>query len=106
MLLNEDGVHPKIKSSVEHMSNVWYLDNGASNHMSGQRSKFRNLDEVVTGKVRFGDWSIVDIKGKGSVHFTCKNGEEQVLKEVYFIPTFHNNIISLGQLSECGNKVI
>ena len=36
----------------------------------------------------------------------CKNGEERFLEEVYFIPTLCNNIISLGQLSEGGNKVI
>lgn len=60
----------------------------------------------MTGKVKFGDGSTVDIEGKGSITFKCKNGEERQLHEVYFIPTLHNNIISLGQLSESGNKVI
>lgn len=38
--------------------------------------------------------------------FKCKTGEELVFNEVYYIPNLHSNIISLGQLSECGNKVI
>lgn len=46
----------------------WYLDNGASNHMTGDRHKFRDLDETVTGKVRFGDGSAVEIQGKGQLH--------------------------------------
>lgn len=87
-------------------SNVWYLDNGASNHMTGHRSKFRDLDEGVTGRVRFGDGSTVDIKGKGTVYFKCKNVDELAFKEVYYIPELCNNIVSLGQLSEAGNEVL
>nr|GFC31540.1 zinc finger, CCHC-type [Tanacetum cinerariifolium] len=33
----------------------WYLDNGASNHMTGMRDHFENLDEKVSGRVKFGD---------------------------------------------------
>ena len=56
--------------------------------------------------VKFGDGSMVEIKGKGSISFKCKNGEERILNGVYFIPTLCNNIISLGQLSEEGNRVV
>lgn len=108
MLLKEDSIVPKLRTRVEEQreSQVWYLDNGPSNHMTGQRGKFKELDERVTGKVKFGDGSTVNIEGKGSVAFQCKNGEEKLLKEVYYIPNLCNNIISLGQLSEAGNKVI
>lgn len=74
--------------------------------MTGFRSKFKTLDDEVTGLVRFGDGSTVSIKGKGTVGFQCKNGEELLFHDVYFIPDLCNNIISLGQLSENGNKVI
>lgn len=84
---------------------MWYLDNGASNHMSGQRSKFCTLDESITGQVRFGDGSAVEIKGRGSIAHRCKNGDECVLKEVYFIPSLRSNIISLGQLAEKRNRI-
>lgn len=86
------------------VSNVWYFDNGAINHMSGRRSKFKDLNEQVTGQVKFGDGSMMNIKGRGSLLFRCKNGEEKELKNVYFIPSMCNNIISIGQLSEKGNN--
>lgn len=107
LLLNEDVV-PKLsqESRANSESNLWYLDNGASNHMTGQRSKFKSLDEGVMGQVRFGDGSTVDIKGKGSIGFKCKTGEEITFHEVYYIPRLCNNIISLGQLSETGNKIV
>ena len=108
MLLKEEKVVPKLRSNNEGQreSQVWYLDNSASNHMTGQRGKFKELDERVTDQVKFGDGSTVCIKGKGVISFKCKNGEEKLLKEVYYIQNLCNNIISLGQLSEAGNKVV
>lgn len=109
MLINEDKVSPKLSQDnggTEFVSNLWYLDNGASNHMTGQRSKFRDLKEKITGKVRFGDGSVVHIKGRGSIAVKCKSGDERLLNEVYYIPSLRSNIISLGQLSEEGNEII
>lgn len=36
----------------------------------------------------------------------CKNGEERCLLDVYYIPNLCNNIISLGQMSETGSRVV
>ncbi|KAG7582462.1 GAG-pre-integrase domain [Arabidopsis suecica] len=103
--LNEKNFKPsKFKRTAED-DKIWYLDNGASNHMTGNRSYFAKLDETVTGKVRFGDDSKIDIKGKGSILFVTKNGERKVLADVYFIPDLKSNIISLGQATESGCDV-
>ena len=74
--------------------------------MTGDRAKFRELDENVTGKVKFGDGSTVQIMGKGSILFGCRNGDQWLLQEVYYIPRLRSNIVSLGQLTETGHKVI
>ena len=74
--------------------------------MTDDKEKFEELNDKITGSVKFGDGSTVQIEGKGSIAFRCKNGEERVLREVYFIPSLRSNIISLGQLSEEGNKVV
>lgn len=98
VLLNEEKVDLMLSKRSEEfkMSQVWYLDNGASQHMTGDRGKFNELDEKVTGQVRFGDGSSVAIRGKGVISFLCKNGKEWKLKDVYYIPTLCNNILSLG----------
>lgn len=83
-----------------------YLNNGARNHMTGLISQFTELDEKITGQVRFGDGSSVKIEGKGTVMFVCKNGDEFALHEVYYIPSLPTNIVSIGQLSEEGNRVV
>ena len=103
--LNEEKVKPSIFEVERGMENLWYLDNGASNHMSGNRSFFIKLDKGVTGKVQFGDNSRIDIKGKGSIRFVLKGGEKRILKNVYYIPGLRSNIMSLGQATEVGCEV-
>ncbi|XP_074347025.1 uncharacterized protein LOC141685846 [Apium graveolens] len=105
-LMNEEGVVPNLNVENKDKSKLWYLDNDASNHMTGEREKFKELNTNVTGRVKFGDGSTVEIRGKGTILFKCKNGEDCLLRDVYYIPTLCNNIISLGQLSEAGNKVV
>ncbi|KAL8123365.1 hypothetical protein AgCh_011366 [Apium graveolens] len=85
MLLKEETVVPKLRASGEELrqSQVWYLDKGASNHMTGQQGKFKTLDESVMGQVKFGDGSMVCIKGRGTISFKCKNGKEKVLRDVW-----------------------
>ena len=87
------------------MLSGWYLDSGATHHMTGRRELFSDLYTSVRGSVRFGDTSRVEIQGVGSIVFQAKNGEHRVLQGVYFIPALRNSIMSLGQLDEGGSKV-
>nr|GEU49996.1 zinc finger, CCHC-type [Tanacetum cinerariifolium] len=65
------------------MDSLWYLDNGASNHMTEVREHFKELDEKVSGKVRFGDGSYIEIKGKGfkTLNDLYENIDELLLAE-------------------------
>ncbi|XP_010480731.1 PREDICTED: uncharacterized protein LOC104774132 [Camelina sativa] len=105
VFLNEKKVDPKKYETDTKEDNVWYLDNGASNHMTGDRRYFSSLDTTITGKVRFGDDSRVDIKGNGSIEFVDMNGEERTMSSVYYIPDLKSSIISLGQATEVGFDV-
>ncbi|KAL0386130.1 UNVERIFIED_CONTAM: hypothetical protein Sradi_3007300 [Sesamum radiatum] len=84
---------------------IRYLDNDASNHIIGDKSKFVHIDIKVTGDVRFGDDTKVEIEGKGTVILATKNGDHKLLHNVYYIPKMKNNILSIGQLVESGHKV-
>ena len=61
----------------------WYLDSGASNHMTGSKDSFSELDDDVTGTVKFGDGSRVAIRGRGTIIFRCQNREHRALMDVY-----------------------
>ncbi|XP_074336741.1 uncharacterized protein LOC141673913 [Apium graveolens] len=64
MLVNESKVVPSKfpgNGGNKTESNMWYLDSDASNHMTGCKSKFTELNEGITGVVKFGDGSKVKI---------------------------------------------
>uniref|UniRef100_A0ACD5Y6T1 Uncharacterized protein n=1 Tax=Avena sativa TaxID=4498 RepID=A0ACD5Y6T1_AVESA len=101
VFLHEEKVLPKLSGD---QNKFWYLDTGASNHMTGCEEKFAELDKSVKGSVKFGDGYVVKIEGRGSIMFAAESGEHRVLTEVYHIPRLKSNIISLGQLDENGCK--
>ncbi|XP_066344621.1 uncharacterized protein [Miscanthus floridulus] len=68
----------------------WYLDSGASNHMMGSKAAFSELDDDMTGTVKFDDGSRVAIRG----HVT--SGAR----------TLRSCIISISQLDERGSEVL
>nr|GFC98844.1 zinc finger, CCHC-type [Tanacetum cinerariifolium] len=85
---------------------LWYLDNGASNHMTRVREHFKELNEKVSGKVRFGDGSYIEIKGKGSILIECDDEKQRIISHVYYILDLKSNLLSLGQFIKNGCKVV
>ncbi|GJT43375.1 zinc finger, CCHC-type containing protein [Tanacetum coccineum] len=81
VFLNERNFEPPKTSPGE--ESLWYLDNGASNHMTGVKEHFKEIDEKIIGNVQFGDGSYVEIKGKGSILLECKNKEQRAISQVY-----------------------
>ena len=67
----------------------------ASNHMTGAKSAFFELDSWIRKIVKFGDGSIVEIKGRDTILFVDKGGKHHKLTSVYFIPRLKANIVSL-----------
>ena len=82
------------KGDIESHTNMWNLDNTTSNHIIGRHEKFSELNENGIEKVHFGDGSTVNIDGKCTIRFKCKNGDEHTLREVYYGPMMCNNIIT------------
>jgi hypothetical protein len=92
-------------SDDDHLAG-WYLDTGATNHMTGRGNVFSELDRAVQGTVKFGDDSVVNICGKGTIIFSGCHGEHKALTRVYWIPRLKNSIISVGQMDEGGARVL
>ena len=63
-------------SEIDHHTfDLWYLNTGATNHMTGQQNFFTTLDELADGFVKFGYNSRVEIRGRGSVVVLRQDGQ-------------------------------
>ncbi|XP_061338299.1 uncharacterized protein LOC133285140 [Gastrolobium bilobum] len=81
---------------------VWYVDTGCSNHMSGSKSSFSHLNENFQSTVSFGDHSTVKVMGKGDIKIKTKNGFVETISNVLYVPDLKSNLLSAGQLQEKG----
>ncbi|TXG56964.1 hypothetical protein EZV62_018277 [Acer yangbiense] len=85
--------------------NKWFLDSGCSNHMCGEKEMFTQLDESFTSSVKFGNDTTVPVMGKGKISITLKDGSQNAISDVLFVPNLHKNLLSVGQLSEKGYDI-
>jgi len=89
------------------MGSVWFLDNGASFHMTGDRDLFSDMDEKDLGvHIEIGDdgrYSVTDI---GTISFEKESGKPFVLKEGMHVPRLKKNLISVAMLEDKGYDVV
>lgn len=58
-------------------NSLWWLNNGYSRHMLGNKRQFKKFKSLGGGLVSFRDGSTSTIKGRGSI-------------DIPDLPTFHN----------------
>ncbi|KAJ4820740.1 polyprotein [Rhynchospora pubera] len=86
------------------VSQVWFLDSGCSNHMSGLKHLFEELDESYKKSVRLGNNKEIQVEGIGKVAVQTASGT-RVLDNVYFIPQLSQNLLSIGQMMNSGYAI-
>ncbi|KAI9194907.1 hypothetical protein LWI28_010046 [Acer negundo] len=59
---------------------------------------FLELDKTFTSKVKFGNNSKVLVMGKGKISISLKDGSKNTISEVLFVPSLHQNLLSMGHL--------
>jgi hypothetical protein len=84
---------------------VWFIDSGCSNHMTGNKKWFISLDENFSHAVKLGNNARMQVMGQGSVKLRVQ-GRTQIVSNVFYVPDLTNNLLSVGQLLEKGLKVV
>ncbi len=88
------------------VDNVWYVDLGASNHMTYHGEWFRdvkNLDKP--GYVETGDDTAHPIVHIGNVPLVMQDGKMKYLSDVLHVPNIAKNLVSVGQMIKHGLQV-
>nr|GEY18179.1 retrovirus-related Pol polyprotein from transposon TNT 1-94 [Tanacetum cinerariifolium] len=89
--------HAEVKN--EEKSGIWLLDSACSNHITGDKDWFINLDEGFKHSVKLRNDLRLKVKGIGDIRFGVE-GVTQVISRVYYIPELTSNLLSVGQLQE------
>ena len=85
-------------TSASALNNVWFVDSGASMHMTSHEDWFRELRKPdQPGYVETGDDTTHSIQHIANVPFG-NNGDQTYLKNVLHVPTITKNLISVGQI--------
>ncbi|XP_022004485.1 uncharacterized protein LOC110902055 [Helianthus annuus] len=85
-------------------NDCWYLDSGCSNHMTGNKSLFINLNESDRREVKTGDDKRLEVLGCGEVKIRIK-GQEKKIPNVFYVDGLKHNLLSVGQLVQKGYDV-
>jgi hypothetical protein len=93
-------------STVESPSRIWYIDSGASSHMSGVREHFTDLrDPEIKLEIVLGDNTIVRAVGRGTVSFQRELRPPLVFRDVLYVPGLKKNLISVSSIQDRGFEV-
>ncbi|UYV63101.1 hypothetical protein LAZ67_2003141 [Cordylochernes scorpioides] len=88
--------------------NIWFLDSGATEHMTSNRLKMTNTKSISTS-VEMANNEKIKVSEMGDVTIKlCHEygGETLFLENVLYVPELDGNILSVGRIEERGNKVL
>jgi hypothetical protein len=86
-------------TSVETTPNIWYIDSGASSHMTGVREHIIDLRDIeVRIEIFLGDDTLVRVAGIGTVTFSRDSLPPISFMNVLYVPGLKKNLISVSTL--------
>ena len=91
-------------TSAEESNEVWYVDSGASNHMTGGHAEWMQGARKME-KPRFvetGDDTAHPIVQIGKILLSMQDGKNKYLSNVFHVPNLTKNLVFIGQMVEQG----
>ena len=74
------------------------MDSGCSNHMSGARSLFQDLNELQKMQVRLEleDDKKIQVERRGTIVVKINHGKVKHLHNIFYVPSLAHNLLSVG----------
>lgn len=89
------------------MDGVWYLDIGASFHMTGDKEVFSDLKEKdLHMHIEMGDYRRYSATRLGMVTFQREHGAPLTLRDVMYVPGLKKNLVLVAMLEDRGFDVV
>jgi hypothetical protein len=85
---------------------TWYIDSGASRHMTSVHEHLTDLTQCGDTEVVLGDDREVKVAGCGTVSFRRESLPPMILTEVLYVPGLKENLVSISTIEEKGYEVL
>jgi hypothetical protein len=85
---------------------TWYIDSGASRHMTTVREHLTDLTQCGDAEVVLGDDREVKVAGCGTVSFRRESLPPMALTKVLYVPGLKKNLVSVSTIEEKGYEVL
>ncbi|KAJ9538691.1 hypothetical protein OSB04_031424 [Centaurea solstitialis] len=93
------GIYHALSFQMRNLSSTfWILDSGASKHICCDRRLFLKIHHIQDSNVRLPNGVLIPVSGIGNVRIN----NILLLEDVLFVPQFHLNLLSIGQLTSLG----
>lgn len=92
-------------NSNEDIRNIWYIDSGASKHISFRRDWFAEFHPTEGEMVSMGDEATCEVRGFGTIpakRFDGTSWHDVNLENVQYVPGFKKNLLSVGECTQKG----
>ena len=88
-----------LTGNINHGSDDWLIDSGASKHMIGFKESFVRLSKHESPhKVKLGDDYQYPIKSSGESFYKLDSGNSITMKEFLFVPGLKKNLLFISTL--------
>ncbi len=76
---------------------AWFINFGTSQHLTFQKEVFSTFEEfTLNHKIYLGDYSTIDVCGKGIVIFNLPNGIFKCIRDVLYVPKLVKKLLSIS----------
>lgn len=91
---------------VDEKHNDWYIDSGASAHMTRDRSLLKNVRVSSKKSVVVANNHSIKIECMGDIEQKADDDSVLIIKDVQYIPELCTNLLSVSQIVKHDNKVV
>lgn len=75
-----------ITNQKSYNNEVWYIDSGCSDHMTGHRDWIVNFNPKKKSTMKFEDNRTTQAEGSGNVLVKREDGKQAVITKVLYVP--------------------
>ncbi|CAI7884971.1 unnamed protein product [Closterium sp. NIES-54] len=95
-----------VAAAVHANPSVVLLDSGCSHHLMGDRNAFVSMqDRGDVSHVHGFNGAVQPVRGRGTVALEGEGGKRILVSDVLYVPGVQANLLSTGQLKDCGVKM-